>query len=265
MLQVIRSELVRLRRRGFVIGWFALTAALAALINIVIFQFAGQGTTPPANGPGVTFPSAAALLDQHGIVAGMAAVSSILGVVTLAFWALSATSDYSTGLVRILVAANPRRAQLIIGKWIALTLFTAAATLVALIITVMTAPIAAQAAGFHPTAWGTGLAPVLLSATVNLFGALLVWGTIGLALATLTRSAGIAIGVGVGYVLLLESVIKAAASSVGRWLPGTTISAIASGGSSALSYPGALALGAAYIVLAFSAAILIFRRRDISD
>lgn len=265
MINVVRSELVRLRRQGFLIGWFGLTAVMAALINFVMFQFSKQGATPPANGPGVTFPTSAQLLSAHGIVAGMAAVSSILGVITLSFWAISATSDYNTGLVRILVSAHPRRWQLIAGKWLALALYNAGATLLALIITLVTAPIAAQAGGYQPTAWGTDLPTILLSATVNLFGAMLVWGTIGLALATLTRSAGIAIGVGVGYVLLLESVLKAAASSIGDWLPGTTIAAIASGGTPNLSYDGALALGALYIAAAFLASLLVFQRRDITD
>lgn len=265
MINVVRSELVRLRRRGFLFGWFGLTAVMAALVNVVMFQFSKDGATPPSNGPGVAFPTSAQLLSQDGIVAGMAAVSSILGVITLSFWAISAASDYSTGLVRILVAAHPRRWQLITGKWLALALFTGAATLLALIITVITAPIAAQAAGFQPTAWGTDLPAVLLSATVNLFCALLVWGTIGLALATITRSAGVAIGVGVGYVLLLETVLKTAVSSIGDWLPGTTISAIASGGSTALAYSAALIVGAVYVAAAFLVSTVIFQRRDITD
>ena len=265
MIKVVRSELVRLRRRGFVIGWFGLTAVMAALINFVMFQFNKQGATPPTNGPGVAFPTSAQLLSEHGIVAGMGAVSSILGVVTLSFWAISATSDYTSGLIRILVSAHPRRWQLIAGKWLALALYTAAATLVALVITLITAPIAAQAGGYHPTAWGTQLLPTAASATINLFGALLVWGTLGLALATFTRSAGIAIGVGVGYVLLLESVLKAAVSSIGNWLPGTTIADIASGGTSVVSYGGAIALGALYVVAAFLASTLVFQRRDITD
>ena len=265
MINVVRSELVRLRRRGFLLGWFGLTAVMAALINFVMFQFNRQGAVPPTNGPGVTFPTTAELLSQNGIVAGLAAVSSILGVVTLSFWAISASSDYSTGLVRVLVAAHPQRWQLITGKWLALALFTAAATLVALFTSLVTAPIAAGAAGFQPTAWGTHLPSVLLSAGGNLFGALLVWGTIGLALATVTRSAGIAIGVGVGYVLLLESVLKAAVSGIGDWLPGTTISALASGGTEGLSYVGALALGAVYVTAGFLASLLIFGRRDITD
>jgi ABC-2 type transport system permease protein len=213
----------------------------------------------------VAFPTVAELLSEQGIVSGLAAVSSILGVIALSFWAIAAATDYSTGLIRLLAAANPRRWQLLFGKWLALALLTAATTVVALIAALITAPVAAQAAGFAPDAWGTNLPSILLTAAANLFAALLVWGTLGLALATFTRSAGIAIGVGVGYVLLLESVIKAAVASIADWLPGTTISALAAGGTAAVSYQTAIGLAVAYIGTAIVAALLVYTRRDITD
>ena len=76
---------------------------------------------------------------------------------------------------------------------------------------------------------------VALQAALDLYLALLVWGTLGLALAVLTRSAGIAIGVGVGWVLLLESVIAAALDDVADWMPGATIGALAAGGTDAMA------------------------------
>jgi ABC-type transport system involved in multi-copper enzyme maturation permease subunit len=235
------------------------------LINVVMFQIVKNGGAPPANGPGINFPTAATLLSYKGIVAGLPAASSMFGVVALSFWALATSTDYSTGLVRILVSAEPRRWRLLLGKWLALALATALTTGVALVVSLMVAPIAARAAGFTPSGWGADLGPVLAGATVNLFCALLVWGTIGLAMATLTRSSGIAIGVGIGYVLLLETVIKAAVSSVGRWLPGTTIAALANGGTPDLSYGRALALGVGYVVVALGAALVVFTRRDVTD
>lgn len=189
----------------------------------------------------------------------------MFGVVALSFWALATSTDYSTGLIRILVSAEPRRWRLVLGKWIALAIVTALTTGVALVVSLMVAPIAARAAGFTPTAWGTNLGPVLASATVNLFYALLIWGTIGLALVTLTRSSGVAIGVGIGYVLLLETVIKAATSSVGRWLPGTTIAALANGGTPDLSYGRALALGLGYVVVGFGAALVVAEAAGVSE
>ncbi len=263
--QIVASELTRLRRRSIVAGWFSLTALFALLINFVMFQVVKQGATPAQNGPGVAFPDWQTLLGEHGIVAGLSAASSFFGVIALSFWALAAASDYSTGLVRILASAQPRRWALLVGKWLALAAYTAAATLVALVVDLICAPGAAAAGGYQPHAWGHHLAPVLAGSAVNLFLSLLVWGTIGLALATLTRSAGVAIGVGVGYVLLLEAVIKAAAASAAKWLPGTTISALAHGGTADLGYHSALGLGLAYTVVAAAVSIIVFRRRDITD
>ncbi|MGY1753354.1 ABC transporter permease subunit [Blastococcus sp. SYSU D01042] len=265
MIAVVRSELVRLRRPGILLGWAALTALFAVLINVVMFQVVEQGAQPVENGPGVAFPSAEELLGVSGIVSGLSAAASFFGVVALAFWALATASDYSSGLVRVLAAAEPRRWRLVAGKWLALAVMTAGATLVALVVNLMTAPVAASAGGFEPTAWGEDLLPIALSATVNLYLSLLVWGTIGLALAVVTRSAGVAIGAGVGYVLLLEAVITAALASVAEWLPGTTISALADGGTAELGYHGALGLGLAYIALAAVVSFAVFRRRDITD
>lgn len=264
-MRAVRSELVRLRRPGYLLGWFGLTAAFAALINIVMFQVSSEGSGP-TTGPGVSFPTVDALLDADGIVAGLGAASSMFGVVTLSFWAIAAAADHSTGLIRVLVAAEPRRWRLVLGKWMALATVTVVATLLALVVNLAVAPVAASSAGLEPTDWGTDIAAVALGAAFDLYLALLVWGTIGLALAVLTRSAGIAIGVGVGWVLLLEGVIAAAAADdVSDWLPGATMGALATGGSPSIAYGTALALGAAYVGVAMVATLVTSTRRDITD
>lgn len=265
MRGVVQSELVRLRRPGFLIGWFGLTAVFAALINVVMFEVVSSSPSAPTDGPGVSFPTVAELLARDGIVAGLGAASSMFGVVALSFWALAAATDYSSGLVRLLVAAEPRRWRLVAGKWVALALMTAGTVVVALVVNVAVAPMAATSAGLEPTAWGTDIVTVALQAALDLYLALLVWGTLGLALAVLTRSAGIAIGVGVGWVLLLESVIAAALDDVADWMPGATIGALAAGGTDAIPQGTALALGAAYVGVAALATVVTYVRRDITD
>lgn len=265
MIGVIRSELLRLRRRNVLIGWFGLIAVFAALINVVMFQVVDRSGAATADGPGISFPSAATLLGPDGIIAGLGAGASFFGVVTLVFWALASAGDYSSGLVRVMVAAEPRRWRLLLGKWVALALVTVLTCLVALVVDLVVAPIGAQAGGYSPDAWGTGVVSLGLSAVLHLYLSLLVWGSIGLALATLTRSAGIAIGVGVGYVLLLEAVISAVASGVSDWLPGSILAALAQGGNDAVSFPSASVLGAAYVAVALAASFVIFHRRDITD
>lgn len=265
MIGVIRSELLRLQRRNVLLGWFGLMVMFAILINFVMFQVVEQSGAAAPNGPGASFPSSSTLLSADGIVAGLGAAASFFGVVTLAFWALASASDYSTGLIRIIVAAEPRRWRLLLGKWLALALMTALTCLVALIVNLGVAPIAAQAGGYSPDAWGTGLVSVVLSAVLQLYFSLLVWGTFGLALATLSRSAGIAIGVGVGYVLIFEAVISAVASGISDWLPGSILTALAQGGNDSVSFLSASLLGAAYIAVALSASFVVFQRRDITD
>ena len=48
-----------------------------------------------------------------------------------AIWAVVTASDYGSGLIRLLVAAEPRRWRLLAGKVVALVILTAAATTVA--------------------------------------------------------------------------------------------------------------------------------------
>lgn len=265
MIGVVRSELLRLRRRSLLIGWFGLIVMFAVLVNFVMFQVVEQSAAAPDNGPGVTFPSAATLLGPDGIVSGLGAAASFFGVVTLSFWALATAGDYSTGLVRVVVAAEPRRWRLLLGKWIALALVTALTSVAALVVTLIVAPVAAQAGGYSPDSWGDGIASVLVGAIVHLYLSLLVWGSIGLALATLTRSAGIAIGVGVGYVLLVEAVISAIASDIADWLPGSVLTDLAQGGSDSVSFATACLLGAAYVAVAVGGSVLVFGRREVTD
>lgn len=264
LLDVVRAELIRLRRPGLLLGWAGLVAVLCVLVNSVMFGIA-QEQAPPAQGPGVSFPSLTELLEPGGLVAGLGSASSMLGVVTLSFWALATAGDHTTGLIRLLVAAQPRRGRLVLGKWLALAATTAVIVLLAVVVNVVVAPIAAGAAGLEPTAWGDDVVGLVAAAFRDLYLTLLVWGTIGLAIATLTRSAGIAIGVGVGWVLLIEQVIGAASQSVAEWLPGAVMTALASGGTPDTSYAVALSTAAAYTLVAIIGAIVVFRRRDVTD
>ena len=61
---------------------------------------------------------------------------TLIGIVALSLWAAAVASDYSTGWVRLLVAAEPRRWRLLVGKLVALSGFTIVATVVATAIVV---------------------------------------------------------------------------------------------------------------------------------
>lgn len=265
IVNAVRSELVRTRRTGLIVGWPGLTALAAVLINVVMFQVVKTGAAVPAGGPGVSFPTAVELSHSEGLVAGLGAAASMFGVLTLSFWALATATDYQTGLIRLLVAAQPRRWLLLAGKIVALVLWTAGATTVALITDLVVAPVAAGGSGIDVSAWRENVPATLAHGWLNLFCALVVWGILGLVVAVLARSSAIAISAGVGYVLVVESVIRAAAEKVGDWLPGSTLSALAQGGDATLGYASALALGAAYTFVSIGIAQIVFHRRDITD
>lgn len=264
MWAATRSELVRLARPRMLTAWFALTAVFAALINAVMFSMGGADA--PAAGPGVTFPDMATLASSDGLVVGLSAASSMFGIVTLSFWALATATDYGSGLVRLLVAAQPQRWKLLVGKVTALTAVTAVATVVAVVVNVGVAPAAAESAGIDTSGWqAADLPAILVQAWGNAFFAALAWGVIGLVLAVVSRSSAVAIAVGAGWVLLVESIVAVAFDGTLTWLPGTVLTSLAEGGNGTLSHPSAIGLTAAYVVLGLGAATAVTIRRDVTD
>jgi ABC-2 type transport system permease protein len=265
MLAAVRSELVRLRQPRLLVTWFGLMTLFTLMINTIMVTFVSGGGSLPPGAPGVAFPTLAELQSPSGIMAGLAAASSMFGMVTLSIWAVVTAGDYGSGLIRLLVAAEPRRWRLLAGKVVALVILTAAATTVAAIVNVFTALPAAGAAGISTAAWGTDLVVVVGGAWVNLFLALCAWGALGLVIATLARSAAVAIAIGIGYVLVVESMIKMLKDVPSDWLLGTTLNAVASGGTDAVTYGTALALALGYVTLGLVIAGAVFIRRDVTD
>lgn len=265
MTGIIASELIRLARPRLLLTWFGLTALFAALINSVMFTSAADTASMPTAGPGVTFADAATLASAEGPFAGLSAAASMFGVVTLSFWALAIATDYSSGLIRLIVSAEPNRWKLLLGKVLALTLLTAAATTVALVVCAVSALPAASSAGISTAQWGTDLLPIIAGAWANSFLSMLVWGVAGLALAAIFRSSAVAISIGVGYVLVVESVLRQMFDGGATWLLGSTMSALAAGGTAEMSYATALGLSAVYIIVGVGVATVVVTRRDVTD
>jgi ABC-type transport system involved in multi-copper enzyme maturation permease subunit len=264
MLRVVASELTRLAQPRFLLVWFGLMAAFALMVNAVMATVVTTASPTDLPSPGVTFPTLAELESASGIVAGLSAASSMFGIVTLSAWAFFTAQDHSSGLIRLLVAAEPRRWRLLGGKLVALTLVTAAAVTVATFANLLAAPMIG-ASGIATEAWGTDIVTVLGGGWLNLFLAQLVWGVLGLVIATVSRSAMVAVSIGVGYVLVIESLLQMIDGAPTDRLLGATLTALAKGGTDAISYPAALALGAGYVVIGYLLAGLVFSRRDVTD
>jgi ABC-2 type transport system permease protein len=263
MLHVVRSELTRLAQRRTLLTWFGLMAMFAIMVNTVMGSVVGQ-LDPNMPSPGVSFPSRAELEAPSGLMAGLSAASNMFGIVTLSLWAFFTAQDYSSGVIRLLVAGEPRRWRLLAGKATALVGLTALAVTIATLANLASAP-AVAASGVSTAAWGTDLPKVIGEAWLNLFLSQLVWGVLGLAIAVVSRSAMVAVSIGVGYVLVVESLIRMVDGAPVDQLLGTTLGAIAKGGTAAVPYSSALALGAAYVIVGLVLAGLVFTRRDVTD
>ena len=81
---------------------------------------------PPAIGQGPGSFTVAQIASPGGFLTALATVSRLAGVILLALWAIAVATDYSTGLIRILVQAQPNRIKLMTGKILALTRLHAA-------------------------------------------------------------------------------------------------------------------------------------------
>ena len=128
MIRVIRSELTRLKNPSTLLSGIGLMVFFGVVSTVVVIVTAASGSThelPRTDQVTVTMLEAG-----DGMFVGLQNFVSMLGIVALSVWAMAVTSDYSSGLIRLLVQAEPRRWRLLAGKVVALTGFTCLATLV---------------------------------------------------------------------------------------------------------------------------------------
>jgi ABC-2 type transport system permease protein len=139
-----------------------------------------------------------------------------------------------------------------------------ATTVTTLVVVVVARPLA-NLEGIPIEAWKTDFASPLGKGFFDFTIAGLVWGLIGLMLAVLTRSSAIAIGIGLGFLLVVESLISIVAPSSSAYLPGGTLETLASGGNDQLAWGAALGLVVLYGVIATIVSLAVFRTRDITS
>jgi ABC-type transport system involved in multi-copper enzyme maturation permease subunit len=219
-MRAFRSELIRIRRPAFLFGGIGLMAVFAGVVSIFIFTSAERAPAAPKAGQGAGAYTVAGIASPGGFLTALPTVSRLAGVILLALWAIAVATDYSTGLIRILAQAHPNRTRLLGGKIAALSVFTIVATTVTTLVVVVFARPLAKLEGIPIEAWKTDFASHLGKDFFDFTIAGLVWGLIGLMLAVLTRSSAIAIGIGLGFLLVAEGLISIVAPSSSAYLPG---------------------------------------------
>jgi ABC-2 type transport system permease protein len=264
MLGAFSSEWVKLRRRAMLLWGLGggLFFALIATIFTIERAVKNPGLFPLRRGR-VSFYQ---LEMPTGLVHGVVDISTLIGIVALCLFAGAFATEFSQGTMRNLLVREPRRAQLLTGKFLAIAVFIGVAVVLEIVVSCAVAFILAPGRGITTSAWtsSTGIND-LLQATLHVFLASVGYGMLGAALGVLLRSPGVAIGAAVAYVVAIEGIVVGAIWSNGdRWLPGQLLSAVAHGGTTDSSYHHSLVTLAVYMVLIAAGTLIVFTRRDAS-
>jgi ABC-2 type transport system permease protein len=263
MLRSFRSEWIKLRRPGMILGGAGTIIGFAILT--VVLTLTTASSTPTDQGPGGQSLTLAQLATADGLASILASAATFIGVIALSLFAISIASEYSQGTLRNLLVRQPRRVRLLAGKLLALASFTTIAVLVAGVAAVTVALLVAPAQDISTSAWFTSAGWTALGAGLgNLLLATLGWGLLGTVLALVLRAPAAAVGVGLAYALPGELLVTAAWADGARWLPGQLLDTLAQGGTAAVTYGWAGLLLALYAVVAVVAATTLFTRRDVA-
>lgn len=255
----VSSEAMRLARRGFLGSGLALVAGLTLLVTVITFI----GASDTAEGDGFELMSWQ-LEAASGLVATLAGSVNFLGVVLISLGAIAVATDYGTGLIRLLVQAEPRRWRLVVGKLVALAGLTVGAAALATGVGVATSLVMAPISDIATGAWADGVVGTVGSTFANLALGLFVWVTLGFAIAVATRSTAAAIAGGIGYIVLFENLLGLVSETLVSWLPGSAITALVAGGNETRGYGAAVALSVGYALLGLVVSLAVFHRRDIT-
>jgi len=269
MFPAFLASWTKLRRPALLWGTYGALAVLSALITTLIFVNAGQTAITPRGGrggpPGQGSSTLASLAQSSGLLTGLSSSVMLIGVVALCVAASQIAGEYTQGTLRTLLIRRPQRLQLLGGTWAALVTFMAGAVAVAAVASGVVALVAAQTKGIDTGAWFTGSG---LTSSLQTLGesALAIAGytTLGAALGSILRAPVVAVAVAIGWLLPIEGILSSVIDGSSRWLPGSLLTAIASGGTTTIALGAALVTAAAYLALAMGTAGVLFKRRDVT-
>lgn len=280
----VRAEWAKQSRRP---ATWILGAILCASIFLLGYAFVTlaimlieRGAANPQN-PNAAFTARLlrnSLLPANFVVQVVPLVSSIGGAIALILGALTLGSEYSWGTLKTILTQRPGRLNIFAGKVLTLALviliFSAGALGIGLTSSLVFALLSGSAATLPAIATvgqGLGVSWLILAA----------WTALGVMLAALFRGTALAIGLGLVYALVLETVAGGVAMLVEQTRPirqaflGANTGALAN----AFSAPGpgqevasgtrigviqAALVVSAYIAVFLAVAALSLRRRDVA-
>jgi ABC-2 type transport system permease protein len=251
-----RSEWIKLRRRGLLLGTFGGLTLAASLFSVLTFSQAA------AVGPGrAGLPSLQQLALPNGLIHGLDFALILLGIVAFGLAAAQMASEYSLGTLRQLLVRQPRRTEFLAGKYLAVITFIVSAIVVAAVLTGIVDVVLAHLRHVPVKAWftATGIGD-LTRALGELLLAAAGFATLGMAVGLLLQSSVFAVIVGFAYLLPVEMLIERIFPPTKRWLPGQLLTDLGQGA----DFSRSLLISVIYLAVVGAITAIIFRRRDVT-
>ena len=263
MLRSFYAESRKLRRPTLALSTLLTVAAFSVLFTSIVFLRLKSGEPNTKMGEIIT---ANELSQSLGLVYGFKLVAFFLGITALCIFASQTAQEYTFGTLRNLLVRQPVRIKILVGKFLAMSLFAAIMVAFTAILTIATSFALAERGGVKTAQWMSSDAIQLLGETYgNVLLSTICFGALGMILGLLFRSPITAISIGVLWSLILESILAAAIRSTLKWLPAQNMGNIAEGGSPTLSYTHSIILSLGFLGVGLAIVSLLFKRRDVSN
>jgi ABC-2 type transport system permease protein len=276
MIASLRAESLKTRKRWANWILFAILLAWIILLTYLTLYLVVRLSPQSIRGPVSAAILKRRLFPENYLPTLLGAAGSIGAAIMLIFGALSTASEYGWMTVQTILIQKPSRAAVLAGKLLALGLTT---ILVGIVMTGLTALAAYVVVSIDnsSSAWPAW------DVTLKAFGALVlelaVWTSFGAFLGVAFRSAAAAIGGGLVYLFVVETLLggllanTAIVKEILKFLPGVNSTGINaafpltirdSTATASLVSAGRGVITLLIYVLVFSGlSLLIFRRRDV--
>lgn len=264
--RAFRSEMLKCRRFSMVAGTGIMLVPSAFFAFLTFHQITSGATGSEVDPLAHAFPT------SLGLITVVGQARSFIIVVALIIVTANLAAEWSQGTWRNLLVREPRRLRLLAGKMLALLLFVLASMTLTLVLSSVLILALASAQGVQTATWTSAAG---LSAWLAFFGneVLCLSGVclLGMLIAVLTRSTGIAVGVALAYVLVPEGIIAMVWNEGSRWFPIRTFNFLPGsvfppgvGPIPPQGYAAALLVAALWMTIFVVGSFVAFRRQDIN-
>lgn len=256
MIRAFRAEYFKIRRLSILSGGIAMVgfSILAAYFGITRIH-----SRPDA------LIEIFRLSQSDGLVILLQHAATLLLVISLIVMAASMGEEWSHGTIRNLLSVNPNRFRVFAGKYVALLVYLACSSALAIVLGGVIAWWLGPGNGITTSSWTSSAGWSALATFIgNLALCLVGWSLFGAAVGILLRSAAAAVGIALAYLLVVEGLVTLLLPDIGKWLIGQLLMVVLQGGTTSMQYGVALLWAGVYSAGFVIVIVLLLRGRDIT-